>query len=526
MTGSCIPYTELPGVSRLAADFVHAFPKVGSFYGYDPWDPTSVHRRLDKLSFSAQRRSRLVEALRQQNGACEALVRLSRPDGVAVLAGQQVGLFTGPVFTFYKALTAVRVAERLVQQGIPAAAVFWLASEDHDYDEVNQCWVFDAGGAPLHLSGGPRPPSIRGPVGDMPVPGDVVARFRSATQGLPHAGSVAELLDRCYPPDTGFAAGFGRLLRELVGRDELLIFDPLHGSARELLEEPLAAAADRLHVLAAALASRNAELFKSGYHAQVGAERGASLLFVLAGNDRLPVRCAENRLTMGGTPIEPAALVARAKHLSAGALLRPVVQDWLFPTAVSVVGPSEIAYLAQASALYECLDVGTPVWRLRASCTVVDARAGRLFERYGLRLQDFFAGEQAFREVLAARLIPPETLSAIERCRGEISTILERMAGVLAKAAGPLPRSFHRSRRRIEYQLSKIARTVAREALRRDETAARHARWLYDQIYPHRKLQERVYSIVAFLARHGLGLVGRLRETVLPDCPGHQLVRI
>ncbi len=528
MIEGCVPFSKLPGYTGLAADFVEAFHRVARFYSYDPADPAAVQRRLERLRFGAEYRRALVETLRGQNGPCPPLERLARSDAVAVLAGQQVGLFTGPAFTFYKALTAVRIADALTQQGIPAAAVFWLASEDHDYPEINHCWVFDLNGAAVRIeaeadadaSGGRRP------AGAITLPDGLVEQFRRAAEGLPHQEEVADLLSGCYMAGRSFASAFGKLLRELLGPDRLLTFDPLECRARELLAQPLAAVAEKVGDLARIVAARNVELAQAGYHQQVRVDDSSTLLFLLQQGERLPVRLAENGLEAGATRFDRSELVARAKDLSPAALLRPIVQDWIFPTAICVVGPSELAYLAQASAVYDFFGVEKPVWRLRASCTLLDPRARRLWARYRLRLEDFFGGREAFRELLAARVLSPEIAAITERCSAEIRAALERMSAAVAEAGGTLPRSFAKSRSKIEYQLAKIARGIAREALQRDQVAQRHADWLLRQIYPNGTLQERLYSIVAFLARHGLGLAERLLEAVSPECKGHQLIAI
>lgn len=522
----CIPYTELPGCTKLLADFAYAFGRVARFYAYDPWEPNAVQMRLDRLAFGSSKRSRLVEVLREQNGDCEALSRLAKPDGVAVVTGQQVGLLGGAALTFYKALTAIQLAERLTQRGIPAAAVFWLASEDHDYEEVNHCWVFDADGMPVRLAAERGAHGDRRPVGTMPVPEEIVGQFRAVVAEMPHGPAVVQLVSRCYAPGRSFAGAFAMLMREVLGRDRLLTFDPLDWRVRDLLAEPLAIAAERIPEIVAALDARSGELLKLGYELQVRTDRGASLLFLLEGGERIAVRREPDGWSVRGARMPATALAARARDLSAGALLRPVVQDWVFPTVVSVVGPAEVAYLAQASALYDCLGLEKPVWRLRASCTLLNRRAARLFARYSLKLHEFYGGEQAFYELLAARMLPPGVSLAVESCAGEVRAALDRMEREVALAGGALPRWLAKSRRKIEYQLAKIVRGVARETLRRNEAASRHARWLFQQVFPNRSLQERVYSILPYLAREGLELTRRLAEAISPDCRGHQLIEI
>src|ERR1041385_7708244 len=154
MDCSCIRQTELPGTTQLFADFTYHPERVVEFY---PW-ATFPHSEAETFRTAARnaaypddRRSALVAALRDQNGDSALLDRLSRPGTVAVVTGQQVGFLSGPAYTIYKALTAVRLAERLKSLGIDAVPVFWLATEDHDFAEVNHAWVFDRNHQPSRL---------------------------------------------------------------------------------------------------------------------------------------------------------------------------------------------------------------------------------------------------------------------------------------------------------------------------------------------------------------------------------------
>src|ERR1043166_7961029 len=151
MECTCIRHTKLPHTSKLFADFVYHFDRVERFYSYSPFDPAAYHASASHIDFSAERRAALVEALRAQNGESEPLDRLAQPGTVAVVTGQQVGLFSGPAYTIYKALTAARLASELTARGIQAVPVFWLATEDHDFAEVNHAWVFDASRTPVQV---------------------------------------------------------------------------------------------------------------------------------------------------------------------------------------------------------------------------------------------------------------------------------------------------------------------------------------------------------------------------------------
>src|SRR5579864_5438894 len=152
MQPACIRHTELPGTSRLFADFTYHFDRVAQFYRHNPHDPAAIQEAAAEMRYPDDRRAAMVRALAGQNGETETLRKLAEPGTVAIVTGQQVGLFSGPAYTIYKAITAARVAREMTDRGIPAVPIFWLATEDHDFDEVNHVWTFDASHSPLKLS--------------------------------------------------------------------------------------------------------------------------------------------------------------------------------------------------------------------------------------------------------------------------------------------------------------------------------------------------------------------------------------
>ena len=184
MQSACLRNTELPHTARLFTDYLYQFDRVARFYAHNPYDPDSFRKGAAEIRLPQDRRSQLVSVLREQNGPSAALGELAREGTVAVVTGQQVGLFSGPCYTIYKALTAARLARVLTASGIPAVPVFWLATEDHDLEEVNHCWVFNAANQPVKLEI-PDGNSGRRPVGEI-VPDHVpIGELRQALAGLP-----------------------------------------------------------------------------------------------------------------------------------------------------------------------------------------------------------------------------------------------------------------------------------------------------------------------------------------------------
>jgi uncharacterized protein YllA (UPF0747 family) len=217
-------------------------------------------------------------------------------------------------------------------------------------------------------------------------------------------------------------------------------------------------------------------------------------------------------------------LMERASSLSPNAILRPVVQDSMLPTIAYVGGGAEIAYLAQSEVIYAALLGRMPVAVPRCGFTILDGRSQRLMDRYGLSLPDFFEGEQNLRERIAARLVPASLGNTLQETRGAAKSALARMRADISQIDPTLVRALERSARKIEYQFEKIARKAGREALARDARAMRDAASLYGLVYPEKHLQERLYSILPFLAEHGLELIPRIYDAIQIDCPDHKVL--
>jgi bacillithiol biosynthesis cysteine-adding enzyme BshC len=432
------------------------------------------------------------------------------------VTGQQVGLFSGPAYTVYKALTAIRMAEQMTEQGSPTVPVFWLATEDHDFAEVNHAWIFDAQARPVRVE--IEAPHAEGqPVGSIRVDKWGVERLCTELNAFAYGDEVCQLVRNTYVPGRTMGEAFRALLQKLFARYGLLFVDPLNPSIRRIAAPLLKEAVQIAPELRRRVLERNAALSAAGYHTQVHVEPDTSLFFLLDGDRRVSLR-------NGRYPTEQ--LAEMAEHLSPNALLRPVVQDYLLPTAAYVGGPAELAYLAQSQVLYSALLGAMPRLVPRAGFTLIDQRSGKLMDRFGIAMQDFFHGEDALREKIAATLIPPKLRSDFEEAGREAQVLLERLQADVTAFDPTLGEAAAKSRAKILYQLTKLERKVARESMRREQRAAADAEYLYNMIYPHRHLQERFYSILPFLARHGTGLLDTVYENVHLNCPDHVLLRL
>jgi len=371
MECSCVLQTDVPGTSKLFADLIYHFDRVQDLYPYPPGsiDAMATAARFD---FPDDRRAALVEALTPPNAGNPSLAQLAKPGTVAIVTGQQVGLFSGPAYTIYKGLTAIKAARDLTARGVPAVPVFWIATEDHDFAEVNHTWVFGADHQPVKieikasLPGGPKPVGGIRP-GDFPI-----QELREALAGMPFADEAAGLIERAYASGESMGSAFARTLRELLGSYGLLLIDPMDAALRALAAPLMRQAVTRMPELADAVMARSKDLVDRGYHAQVLVDKQTSLVFLLQDGGRIALRRTNGDFVAPHRRFSTAELAEHAAELSPNALLRPVIQDYLLPTAAYIGGPAELAYLAQSGPIYDALLGRRPVACPRAGFTLLE----------------------------------------------------------------------------------------------------------------------------------------------------------
>lgn len=523
MECSCVRHTDIPGSSKLFSDFIYHFDRVEAFYPHRPNDIAALTQAA-KFDFPDDRRAALVRALTRLNAGNPSLDLLAKPGTVAIVTGQQVGLFSGPAYSVHKALSAIRIAKELTDRGVPAVPVFWLATEDHDFAEVDHAWVFGADHQPVKLRVNEGAPHGHGPVGGIAIDSVPIDGLRAALAGLPFADDAVAMVERAYAPGATMGSAFTAIIRDLFAQYGLLLIDPMEPALRELRAPLMREAIQRMPELTEALMKRSAELVERGYHAQVLVEKATSLAFLLDGGGRLPLRSQNGLFTALHHKWSADDLAARGPDLSPNALLRPVVQDYMIPTAAYVGGPAELAYLAQSQVLYGKLLGRQPAALPRASFTLVDERSHKRMVRYGLNPVDLFHGEHALHDRIAARLVPERLRARLDHTKAAFATALDELRGDLDQFDVSLAGALATNRRKIEYQVAKITRKTAAQIMARDEQATRDARSLNGLVFPEKHLQERLYSIVPFIAKFGPGVMNELYSAVRMECPDHQFV--
>ena len=526
MKADCYPIESMPGTTRLFRDFVagsHA--RLSTFYANPAIEPAAPALTTD--------REQLADLLTIQNtswGASpESLANIERlrTGASAMVTGQQVTLFGGPLFTLLKAVTAIRKARDFSAAGHPHVPIFWLASEDHDIAEVNHVTLPAKGHlAQIHLT---QHSPLNAPVGNLPLGEGILPALDDATSLLGE-GAMLDLLREAYTPTATLAGAFARTLSKIFSSYGLIIIDAATREFHKLGTPVLRAAIEQADELHDALVARAAKLEQLGYHAQVTVQQNSSLLFLIIDGARIALKhnTGSDEWRAGPKPFTTSQLLAlldqAPERFSPNALLRPVFQDMLLPTTEYIGGPAEIAYFAQSAVLYDMiLGRKTPVLP-RFSATLVEPAIASILARHELEVRDVFTSKEALAQRLAARAIPIEGKKHLGSAGNALNDELDRLLDWMHSMDDGLARAGETSASKMRYQMNRLRRLAANHMLEREASLARHAAALTQSLYPEGHLQERVLGSAYFLARYFDTLPATLVNHPAQDCPGHHII--
>ncbi|HET6891337.1 MAG TPA: bacillithiol biosynthesis cysteine-adding enzyme BshC [Pyrinomonadaceae bacterium] len=538
-----LPFERIPHQTKLFLDYLRDPLALRRFY------PSAVrfHHELPQRTpevLAAQQVDRgvLCDALREMNAGWGAgsetlanIELLRDADCLSVVSGQQAGLFTGPLYTIYKALSAVKLAGCLRQRNTKAVPVFWMATEDHDFPEVAKAKFI---GRDCRLASVEVPQELHRegyPVGLVRVDESIESVIAKSLELLPiseFTDDLEALLRDAWKPGRGYGEAFARMMTALMGHHGLIFLNPLDPKLKKLAAPLYASAAAKAQEIASAVETRSRELEEAGYHAQVLASSSSFPLFLHddSGRRHALTRTDDGKykakdLEQAYTTEELAQWAAsEPERFSPNVTLRAVVQDYLLPTVSYYGGAAEIAYFAQTAEVYRVL--GRPVTPIlpRSSLTMIERHTSRVLERYGLTLEDLFAGPDSVLTHVVEEHLGADTAQTFSETENSVNQELDRLKEKLRSVDPTLADALETGRRKINYQLEGLRSRFHRAQMARDEALQRQLERAFDQLYPNKELQERQINITSLLARHGRYVIDWIYNAINLGSNEHQIV--
>ena len=531
---------SFPWIRPLAGDYAYNFKQIEGLYAGNPMERDAWRdavRRAQQYPRDRARMAAILAAQQEQRqapaGARAAAARLADPQAVAVLTGQQAGVFGGPLFTLLKALTALQLARRTErEQHVPAIPIFWVDAEDHDWEEVRSCTVLDAEFQPRTVTLADLEGAGELPIARLKLDARVehtIEELAAALQLTEFTTGVLADIRAAWAPGVGMARAFAVWLERLLGAHGLVVFESADPDAKPLVAKVFAQELASPGHTAALAATAGEALAARGHAPQVVLQPDTVSVFSLDGGRRA-IKRQGDQLVIGDRTHSAEELSkdasARPGGFSPNVLLRPIVQDTLFPTIAYIAGPSELAYLGQLRGVYEQYGVPMPLMVPRSTATLLDSGATRFLKKYGVPFQDLRTpDESALNKLLEAQL-PARVEEALRDAATETAQAMGRVIDALPSLDPTLGGAAKTTLGKMEHELRSLHSKVIHAAKKRDETLRRQFVRAQAQAFPHGHPQERTLGCVYFLNKYGPGLIDLLLDE-LPIDPGqHWLVTL
>ncbi|MCD6452601.1 MAG: bacillithiol biosynthesis cysteine-adding enzyme BshC [Acidobacteria bacterium] len=536
-----IDWRRFEETSLIFAHYLYQFEKVEGFFSHNYQDKNSFYKLAEELRRDKGRDAFLLlaEGNREVGSSKEVVEKLEKAGkvgGVAVITGQQVGLFGGPAYTLFKALTAAKLAHFLEEElKIPVIPIFFLASEDHDIAEVNRFIFLNRDYRLIELSL-PRIEEGRRPVSSIRLGKEVEKLLATFKAELPAPGippSLEEALYSSYTEEATFSSSFARLLAKLLSPYGIAILEPNSKKLKEiaipLFEQEILKAKEREELFSSHLKG----LSERGYHIQVPGNRGRLNLFLLSeAGERVRIYLAEDGFIIGkeGEKVSSSHLISLLKEeperFSPDVLLRPLFQDFILPTIAYVAGPAEIAYFAELRPLYTFFNIPMPVIYPRASFTVVDDITLRLAHQLSLAIPELVSSPNETLDRFKRSLVDTEAEEEISQLEEETLATKERIKEKLTELDPNIGKKVDSALGKIIYQLERLKLKIGKANLRRKEELRRRLERLKNILAPDKKPQERMLGWVYLLADYGEKVMDKVYQEIELPPRDHKVIRV
>jgi bacillithiol biosynthesis cysteine-adding enzyme BshC len=537
-----VSFDRLHGFSELFVTYCQAYSQVSDYYAGDFRSLSQRSRIAAKRAEAPRARDRLADVLIDQNQRWQLddltrrnIESLREPESIAVVTGQQVGLFTGPLYTVYKTITALQLARQLEEQtGRAVVPIFWMAGEDHDYEEISGIHVIQRNElATVRYTEHEMSDGLpRGPVGRLTIGEQIEPVFQKLEENLLDTEFSPELMRTirsAYAPGTTLTDAFARLLNAFFSESGLVLVSPDDRRLKQLAAPLWRREIEEYAESEKRLRDRGAKLEES-YHAQIYAR--ATNLFLLEPEGRFALEPSEapgefrlRGLDRGFSKAELLEMVAeQPERFSPNVALRPLMQDYLFPTAAYVGGPGEIAYFAQIEPLYDWLEIPMPVIYPRVSGTIVESKIRKVLDRYELSLPEVQQELGALFKQVIIDYGDVDVEGEFDDALRYIHEAINHLKPIAGEVDQTLVSSTEATRAALMKEMDKLKQKIIRAEKRNHDEISGQLQKAQTGLFPERQLQERYLSVLYFLNKYSPSMLDDWRESFSLDTTAHQVV--
>ncbi|CUS99294.1 bacillithiol biosynthesis cysteine-adding enzyme BshC [Candidatus Chrysopegis kryptomonas] len=535
-------FPKYGGVTKLFIDYIYNFKNVSKFYAHDFGNFENLGELIENVLKSYKNRAKVVEILKKQNSlygnfsAEKNLELLSKDNTLAVVTGQQVGLFSGPLYTIFKIITTIKLSAFLSEKftDYNFVPVFYLESEDHDFFEANNAKIFNSKNELIKIEFNPDETKKEnyGPVGEIKFNqriNDTLKNLEVELQDTEFKNDLLGLLRSSYYEGANFAEAFAKFVGELFKDWGLIFLNPNDADLKKLLVPIFEKEIDEHPKLSSLIIDVSAEL-EEDYHAQIKPRPINLFMFYKGG--RYPIEPADEEgiFRLKGVRFKFSRgelkniLDSNPQLLSPNVVLRPICQDVLLPTISYVAGPSEIAYFAQLKPAYFYFNVPMPVIFPRISATLIEPKIKKIIEKYDVDIREIFSDISSVVKKILISSSDVDIDAFFNVVKSRFDALLDEVKDFVSKVDPNLSGAVDNSRAKILYHINSIYEKTLSAHQKKNEIIAGQIEKLKINLFPEEELQERILNITYFLNKYGFDLIEKLFNEFDAFDFNHQIV--
>lgn len=538
-----INFCDIPKNQNLFLDYLYEFENVSGFYNYDFRQKENYINIFKKILLSRKNLEfSLVSIVKEQytnlSKASEKTLlnihNLGQERTLAVVTGQQLGLFGGPLYTIYKIITTIKLSRQLKEryEEYNFVPVFWLEGDDHDFNEIRWIKILDNNNTIKEITYLEEIPEdeTRKSVGGLVLTDEIIKVIDEIKNSLRETEFTAGLISKLkeiYQPDKTIKQAFRELIFWLFDEYGLVILDPQDEKIKTLLTPIFLREISNFREHTQKLVLSSAKL-EEVYHAQVKIR--PVNLFYSTDEGRYAIEPVENdfRLRRKRKQFTKEELLntieSDPEKFSPNVLLRPICQDYLLPTAFYVAGPSEIAYFAQVLPLYDFFNIEAPIIFPRASITLIEKNIQSNLEKFNLELKNIFVNSYTLKDKIIASLSENNLDLFFADIKKQIDLSLDDIKTNLFSIDKTLSDATERYREKVKALIDELKQKSLQAQMKKYEISLKQIDKIIESLYPSENLQERELNFIYFANKYGDAFLKKVFDETLVNCFEHQII--